>query len=142
MILGEFDSSGRPFVTGRLTLPRFGIIRDINFLVDTGAYATCMHPTDGLLARVPFCRLENPVSPRGVGGSATYFIESAVLEFVEIGAVEVRSHQVEILIAKPDPNPRYSSYGVHSLLGRDVLDRWRMLYDRTDNLLEITVRRS
>ena len=26
-------------------------------------------------------------------------------------------------------------------IGRDIIDRWRMLYDRTDNLLEFTVKR-
>ena len=146
MIVGKFDPSGRPIVEGLLTLPRFRIRRTITFLVDTGAYMTCIHPIDGRPARIPFHRLESRVTPAGVGGAATYFRESAVLEFLDAEALdaeakEVRRHEVDVLIAKPALDSRHSINRLHSLLGRDVIDRWRMLYDRTDNLLEFTVKR-
>ena len=140
MILGEFESDGLPVVEGFLTLPRFDVTKGITFMVDTGAYATCIHPRDGALARIPFDSLERPVTSDGVGGTATYFIEPAVLEFVDGDAREVRSYEIDVRIAKPAPDPRHSVNQLHSLLGRDMIDRWRMLYDRTDNLLEFTVR--
>ena len=141
MILGEFGVAGRPFVEGYLTLPRFGVTRNITFLVDTGADATCIHPQDGRLAAIPFEQLERPIASNGVGGAATYFREPVVLEFVDPEARQVHRHEVEVLIARPDPDPRHSINHLHSLLGRDIIDRWRLLYDRTDSLLEFTVKR-
>ena len=44
MIRGGFEPAGWPFVEGFLTLPRFNVTRSVIFLVDTGAYATCIHP--------------------------------------------------------------------------------------------------
>ncbi len=142
MILGEFGVAGRPFVEGYLTLPRFGLTRRISFLVDTGADATCIHPQDSRLAAIPLEHLERPIASNGVGGVATYFREPAILEFVDAEARQVHSHEVDVFIARPDPDPRHSINRLHSLLGRDIIDRWRMLYDRTDNLLEFTVKGS
>ena len=141
MILGEFGAAGRPFVEGYLTLPRFGVTRKITFLVDTGADATCIHPRDGRPAAIPFEQLERPIASNGVGGTATYFREPVVLEFVDAESREVRRYEVDVFIAKPAPDSGHSINRLHSLLGRDVIDRWRMLYDRTDNLLEFTVKR-
>lgn len=140
MIRGEFGSAGQPVVEGYLTLPRFGIGRNITFLVDTGAYATCLHPRDGTLTAIPFDQLENPVTSDGVGGPATYFRERAVLEFVDGDAREIRGCEVDVLIAKPSADPMHSINRLPSLLGRDIIDRWRMVYDRTEGVLEFTVR--
>ena len=140
MILGEFGPTGQPFVDVYLTLPRFSITRNLTFLVDTGADATCIHPRDGTLAAIPFDLLENPVTSNGVGGSATYFTERAVLEFVDGEAREIRSYQVDVLIAKPAADPMHSINRLPSLLGRDIIDRWRMVYDRSEGTLEFTVR--
>ena len=139
MILGEFGPAGQPVVAGYLTLPRLGIARNITFLVDTGAHATCIHPRDGMAAAIPFDQLENPVTSHGVGGPATYFRERAVLEFVDGDAREIRSHGVDVLIAKPAAEPLHTMNRLPSLLGRDIIDRWRMVYDRTDGVLEFTV---
>ena len=141
MILGEFGVAGRPFVEGYLTLPRFGLTRKITFMVDTGADATCIHPQDSRLAAIPFEQLERPIASNGVGGAATYFREPAILEFVDAAAREVHSHEVDVFIARSDPDPRHSINRLHSLLGRDIIDRWRMLYDRTDALLEFAVKK-
>ena len=77
----------------------------------------------------------------GVGGAATYFREPAVMEFIDAEAREVRRHEIDVLIARPDPDSIHGINRLHSLLGRDIIDRWRLLYDRTDNLLEFTVKR-
>ena len=140
MILGEFGSDGLPVVESFLTLPRFNVTRSVIFLVDTGAYATCIHPRDSAPARLPFDLLERPIPSDGVGGTATYFVEPAVLEFVDGDAREIHRYRIDVRIAKPAPDPRHSINRLHSLLGRDIIDRWRMLYDRTDSLLEFTVR--
>lgn len=139
MIRGGFEPAGWPFLEGFLTLPRFNVTRSVIFLVDTGAYATCIYPQDGERARIPFDSLERPVASDGVGGTATYFIEPATLEFIDGDVREIRSYEIDVRIARPAPDPRHSINRLHSLLGPDIIDRWRMLYDRTDNLLEFTV---
>ena len=140
MIIGEFGLMGRPFVEGYLRLPRFGIARDITFLVDTGADATCIHPRDGQPAGIPFDLLQGSTTSRGVGGQATYFREPAVLEFVDAEARKIHSCEVSVNIAKPGARASDPINIIYSLLGRDIIDRWRMVYDRTDNILEFTVR--
>ena len=140
MIRGEFLSDGTPIVEGFLTLPRLNATKSVRFLVDTGAYATCIHPPDSERVSLPFELLERPVLSHGVGGMATYFLEPAVLEFIDGDAREIRRYEIDVHIAKPAPDPMHSINRLHSLLGRDIIDRWRMLYDRTDNLLEFTVR--
>ena len=139
MIRGGFEPAGWPFVEGFLTLPRFGVTRSIIFLVDTGSYATCIHPQDGERVRIPFDLLERPVVLDGVGGAATYFMEPAILEFVDGDAREIHRCQIDVRIGRPAPDPRHSVNRLHSLLGRDIIDRWPMLYDRAANLLEFTV---
>ncbi len=139
MIRGDFESGGLPVVEGFLTLPRFNVSTGITFLVDTGAYATCIHPRDSERVSLPFDLLERPVPSDGVGGTATYFLEPATLEFIDGDAREIRRYEIDVRIARPAPDPRHSVNRLHSLLGRDIIDRWRMLYDRTDNLLEFTV---
>ena len=140
MIRGEFGPTGQPFAEGFLTLPRFGITRNITCLVDTGAHATCIHPRDGVPAAIPFDHLENPVTSYGVGGPATYFRERAVLEFVDGDARAIRRYEVDVLIAKPAADPMHGINRLPSLLGRDIIDRCRMVYDRTEGVLEFTVR--
>ena len=140
MIRGEFGPAGQPAVEGYMMLSRFGIARNITFLVDTGASATCIHPRDGTLIAIPFDQLENPVTSDGVGGPVTYFRERAVLEFVDGDARAVRRYEVDVLIAKPAADPMHSITRLPSLLGRDIIDRWRMVYDRAEGVLEFTVR--
>lgn len=140
MIAGEFGPNGRPFVEGYLHLPRFGITRDMTFLIDTGADATCIHPRDGRPAGIPFDQLRDDIVSRGVGGQATYFREPAILEFVDGEARTVHSYEVAVNIAKPGERANDAINTIYSLLGRDIIDRWRMVYDRTEGILKFTVR--
>ena len=75
-----------------------------------------------------------------MGGPATYFREQAVLEFFDGDAREIRSYEVDVLVAKPATDPMHSINRLPSLLGRDIIDSWRMVYDRTDGILEFTVK--
>jgi hypothetical protein len=38
MLSGRFDGiSGRPYIDGRLSIPRLNLAADVSFLIDTGA---------------------------------------------------------------------------------------------------------
>ena len=46
MVVGWFSFTGRPFVRVRVIIPRLGIRRTVEFLVDTGADHTCVNHRD------------------------------------------------------------------------------------------------
>ena len=46
MIAGWFDTRERPRIRARLIIRRFGVSGRIDFLVDTGATVTSLHPDD------------------------------------------------------------------------------------------------
>lgn len=135
-IIGTLGNLARPLVDGSLELPRLGVAMDITFLVDTGADATYLHPRDGLDMGVPFDLLEGSMTSRGIGGRATYFPEPAILLFSD-HAIPLRyGYRISVNIARPgDVGDR-----LPSLLGRNVIRRWRMDYDPTAVRLEFTVR--
>ena len=136
MIVGRFDSLGRPYLSSRLLIPRLQLNQRIEFLLDTGADSTCLHPRDARNATIPFDQLGNTRLSRGVGGQSTYFREPAVLTFQD-GEL-VRIYQVGLLIASPND----SNDALPSLLGRNVINNWLMEYDPSEDRLECTVRRA
>ena len=136
MIAGELQGLARPYVRCRLALPRLGIASEIDFLVDTGADATYLHPSEGSEIGIPFDLLQDHVTSSGIGGRAIYFPEPAVLLFADHADRQRYGYRINVNIAKPaDVNGR-----LPSLLGRDVIRRWQMNYDPTNDTLEFTVR--
>ena len=133
-VLGRFgDSTGRPFLEGRLIIPRLGITADISFLVDTGADISVLMPDDSVRIGLDFKDLPNSTSIGGVGGNANVFVEPAMVLLADAAAVHVFSINLGIMEegAGRSPTP--------SLLGRDVLDRCRMTYCPTTPCLELEV---
>ncbi len=136
MIIGELGLFGRPYVRCRLLLPRIDVSGRITFLVDTGADSSYLHPHDGVGLGVPFDLLQSRSTSRGIGGTASYFPEPAVLLFADEATGQDYGYQISINVAKPgDVSDR-----IPSLLGRDIIRRWQMDYDPTYSKLEFTVR--
>ena len=133
MISGSFDR-GRPVVECRFVIPRLSVNHRLMLLVDTGASASCLHPADAIRAAIPFEELGNRVDYLGIGGSSAYFRESANLLFEDDFHLQI--YRLDLLIAAPTASNR----DLPSLLGRDVLNRWRMDYDPAGRRLECTVR--
>ena len=134
MIIGRFDERGRPIIQGRLSITRLNVARRIDFLLDTGAERTCLHPGDTDRMRIPIEALGGAIQSRGVGGISAYYRESALLSFNDQS--HTRIYEIELLIA----DPREGNRGLPSLLGRDVINNWRISYDPTDAALECDVR--
>ena len=134
MIQGRFDHQRRPYVQGRLLLPRLNIQGDIDFLVDTGADSTIIHPLDGQKLGIPFGELQSEIVSVGIGGSHPYFPEDGLVLFED--DARLRQYRCEVLIGKPSGILNR----LPSLLGRSLLNRWRMVYDPTDDLLTMTHR--
>ena len=134
MIFGAFDEGGRPFKRGQLAIPHLGGKGHVTFLVDTGADSTCIHPEDAQRVGIPFERLFDAGVSTGIGGSSVYFREPAVMSFTDEKVK--RLYAVELLIGEPSE----SSNRLPSLLGRNILNQWRIDYDPTDLSLECIVR--
>ena len=133
---GRFgDTSGRPYVEGRLILPRLGITGDVSFCVDTGADRTVLMPTDGQVMRIDYSQLEEDPHPSvGMGGVTFNCIEPALVIFTEPGRF-LYAYHIDLVIDPPDPD----IVDLPSLLGREILNRWRMTYDPPRNRLTFEV---
>ena len=134
-VIGWFTIFGQPFVEARVTIPRLGVQREIEFLVDTGADRTCVNYRDaasmGLFPEV--LRGSERTYAAGVGGGARYFREDARLDFVNADGGHPHGQSVRLLIADLSDRPQ----AMPSLLGRDVLNLYRMVYSPAERRLEL-----
>lgn len=131
MLRGRFgDTTGAPQIEGRLLIPRLKINGHVSFLVDTGADTTTLMPMDGAWLGLDYSKLRNAAKAIGVGGLATLYKEPAFLVFSE---PRTKNYLYSIDISVLEPKPATSK--TPSLLGRDILNRWRMSYNATTKRL-------
>lgn len=131
MLKGRFgDTTGSPYIEGRLLIPRFNIKGDMSFLVDTGADDTVLMQTDGDRLGLDYSLLENVTQASGLGGTANLYQEPAYLLFIEPGK---KAYVYGLNIQVLEPDPAYDT--LPSVLGRDILNRWRMSYNATTKRL-------
>ena len=136
MITGFFSSIGRPFILGTVTLPRFGLSADVYFLLDTGADSSCLHSQDARNLAVPESSLRNESHLGGIGGTAIYYREPAIVAFddYETGRIYEVAYNIDLDLSYSD-----ETLGLPSLLGRDILDDWHIEYSRKLNLLRCAI---
>ena len=133
MITGYFDQD-EPYVQGRLIIDRLGIDDYVEFLVDTGAYSTVLHPMDGSRMGCRYDMLaEEPEYVHGIGGSQECFPQQGTILFSD----DVGKYQFELTIdiIRPDPDPEAVVNTLPSLLGRDFINFRLLHYDHNDGLL-------
>ena len=135
MIIGRFALTGHPFVKARVTIPRFGVQREVDFLVDTGADSTCVNHRDvaymGLFPEI--LQGSETTYAEGIGGGSQYFRENARLEFLDTDDGHPYVHTFILLIADLSDTP----LPIPSLLGRDILNFHRMVYAPAERRLEL-----
>lgn len=136
-IQGYYKSWSNPlsalYVEARVELPRLGVSEKIGFLVDTGADVTCLHPTDLDKMGVPLSQpAPGGVGFTGVGGALEYYREDATLYF-ETQDGSTLTFYCQIYISQD-----LAVEGLPSLLGRDFLNRCRLLADNPENQVLIT----
>ena len=135
MLRGRFgDTSGRPYLEGRLILPDLRISTDISFCVDTGADRTVLLPGDGVRMGIDFAGLTRETESVGVGGLCRNYVEPAIIVFSEPRRF-LYAYMIDMEVSPPSPE----IMDVPSLLGRDVLNRWRMIYNPMKNRLSFQV---
>ena len=123
------------------------ISEGVVFLLDTGTEVTCIHDHDAERMEIPFDQLKNSdTGTLGVGGRSEYYLEPAHLTFIDDNLVRVYS--LPLRIAKPTPQgegtteepPEQTVNGLPSLLGRDVIKNWFIVYDPMTGRLNCSVR--
>lgn len=109
----------------------------VTFMVDTGAAGTTLHG-------VPAWRVQRRMRPEtllpasGVGGSCYYYGERATLVFIDTDQNNVVRTLNRIDIQTITPRDIIASQGipsVPSLLGRDILNRWKFNYDYQNGIM-------
>ena len=103
MIIGYFVAgSPYPLVRGHVTLDRLGVSGWVEFVVDTGAVNTSIHPRVRETIRIPYDALEFAVSIEGVSGSTPMYLEAATLTFNELAGLVIHRYEIEVIIGKPE----------------------------------------
>ena len=137
MLEGRFgNTSGAPYLEGRIVLPRLGARGLISFLVDTGADASIIMPADSLKLGIDYKSLKDPTTSQGIGGLAHGFNEVGVLSFSDrryVYSYYIQQLEISVLTAH--------NFRLPSLLGRDILDQWRFVMDRPSASVTFTPRR-
>ena len=130
MVRGSFDEAfGRPYVTGRIFIPGLGVKGIVSLVFDTGADGSMLMPLDARDLGVDHTALRTPALARGIGGAVTTYTEPAHLAFLDddYDGGGLCGYDVSLRIC----HPTESAMRVPSLLGRDVIDRWRVTYDKS-----------
>ena len=110
---------------GHVLLPRLGWSGKVSFIFDTGADTSLLMPLDAQRMGIDYGLFENEVSTLGIGGASETFTESAYLAFA--GDEALYGYEIELHICKPAGE----LMTIPSLLGRDIIDRWRVTYDKS-----------
>ncbi len=134
MITGWFDY-GHPYLTGVIQIVEYDIEGSIDFMVDTGATFTCIHPKDGTILGLPYDRLVAKVCVNTGGGTVERWTVSAVVSFRDDDHLPVYRYEIPVLVA---PSGEVSN-DLPSVLGQDVLGHWTMVHDRPSGKLEFEV---
>ena len=138
MLVGGFGkTSGRPYLEGRLLIPRLRINAGIWFCVDTGADSTTLMPRDGNKIGIDYSTLNKSDQSMGISGAIDSYKEDAIVVFSEQGLV-IHGYDIALTVIKPDPK-KTGLNRLPSLLGRDILNRWTMRYSPTTNRLTFKV---
>ncbi|MBI4216086.1 MAG: hypothetical protein HY687_01645 [Chloroflexi bacterium] len=132
---GRFgDTTGRPYLEGRLVIPRLNLRGDISFCVYTGADRSLLMPLDGMRIGIDYKRLTGDTESVGIGGISRNFVERVFIAFAEPKRY-LYVYNIELGIAPPSQD----IMDIPSLLGREILNQWRMTYDATKSLLTFNV---
>lgn len=135
IVKGSFDpESGRPYVQGLLFIPSWNKRSPIDFLVDTGADVTTLNPGDGRRMGSDYGSLAYTEPRIGVGSHHNAAVERAIVVFAsEDGTLPVYLIRLSITPYSLEMEP------LPSLLGTDILRRWRIYWDPSQDRLDFEV---
>ncbi len=92
-------------------------------------------PTETFAVGVDYTLLEDPLEVTTAGGTSEMFVEPAEVYFEDEDAHARYAYRVMLLIAPPSTETMH----LPSLLGRDIINRWRIDYHPTSSELRCEV---
>lgn len=136
IVHGHFGERGRPNLTVGVRLLRLRKYGPITFMVDTGATRTVLSFEDARGLGVSYASLAQAGAGRMVTGSVGFFPESAELIFedVQAGLSHALGLQIGIRQRLSSGDP-----ALPSLLGRDILENFRLVMDRREGVLSLAL---
>lgn len=132
MLVGRFDGLGRPRIGAVVRIAGLGLRREVQFLVDTGSTTTSLNTDDLTGLDLSGIGPKRPVGV-GYGGVLLGYQLPGAAHFEERG-VGAYGFQVDMLLVD---EPELA--GLPSVLGRDILQHWRMVHDPTNEILEFEI---
>jgi len=125
--------NGRPYVAASVSVPRLGRRRLVTFLVDTGADVTVIHAQDQAALGIDAARdlsVRSSIQLGGIGGTSTPFVENCEFRFIHEDGVRQTLSVPAYFPVLTVVNEPYES-----LLGRDVLENFRLTFEQRAGLL-------
>ncbi len=101
-------------------------MKQVVFLVDTGADSTTLMPRDALYIGVDYRLLGRQSEVTGLGGTVSCFQEPAYIAFNSGRRWDYYQINLDIAPFSLD------ALKLQSVLGRDIIDRWRVLYSPSE----------
>lgn len=122
MLTGHYDrKAGRPQIEGYVEIRSLGVRGFVFFLIDTGADCTVLMPADAKRLNVDYSKIGQTAISLGSSGPGKGHVCPATTTFGEAG---VGTYTYDVSLRLPEPKPELLV--LPSLLGRDVLNRWRL----------------
>ena len=144
MIEGYFKpldhvSPPAPYVRAAILLKGANHARFVDFLVDTGADSTCIHPRDVLALGVDSSIFDRRQvnRARGIGGCLNYIAHDAVLIFGESGNQTLWQSKIDVFDVWENPQDEEITNWLPSLLGRDFLNLCDIHLNPTRNIFTL-----
>lgn len=141
-ISGHWGKYDAPYVTAILISDDLSLRQPVMFLLDTGASRTTILDNDAARLNVNYKKLRKSQQDTvGIGGAVdTYVIPDARLVFMaEKGYFETEPDLIFVLRhVMRNAVTRERIKNIPSILGRDVLNKYRLILDKNNNMVLIT----
>lgn len=123
----------------RLVIPHQNLWRNCPFIIDTGAERSVLMPIDARLMGVDRRQLHDPDASDGIGGRCEGHNAFAFIVLFDPDASVLHNFRVKVFI----PDESRDLFRIDSsILGRDVLDRLKLTYDKPHQLVTLDELRS
>ena len=124
----DTDEPSAPYIRSTLYVPGLRLVAEVDFLVDTGADATSLHPYDVSRTGIDPSTLPGTLrTASGIGGQMRYIEAGAFVYLYDTEASDW--HRFPVLLAVSADAPPDPSNRIPSVLGRDVLNDCLCTFD-------------